>query len=201
LRADKIKKHILDGVLSGKYKVLRSDEIGEPGSITHQIIKWLYYADLVIADLSGANPNVIYELAIRHAFNRVSIQIIDKAEKLPFDLKDERTVELDITDLESVNDCKMSLAKIIKLINKPKFKYSSPIHRVLSVAAATAEEKEDFLENMADQIETIANNLSSVEIDLMGVDFDEIEKGVRDTSKDIYDMKSDIRAILEHIKK
>lgn len=200
-RADNIKKFILNDVLSGRYKVLRADELGVPGSITHQVIKWLFDADLVIADLSGANPNVIYELAIRHAFNKVSIHIVDKTEKIPFDLRDERTIELDLSDIESVNDCKQQLAKIIKLIQKPKFQYSSPIFRVLSVAAATAEEKEDFLENMTDRLESIATDISSLEIELTGVNFDEIENKVGDLSKDVYEIKSDIRKILEHLKK
>jgi hypothetical protein len=200
-RADNIKKFILNEVLAGKYKVVRADELGLPGSITHQIIKLLYDADLVIADLAGANANVIYELAVRHAFNKVSIHIVDKTEKIPFDLKDERTIELELADIESIEDCKQELAKIIKVINKPKFEYSSPIFRVLSLAAATEEEKEDFLENMSDRIESIATDVSGIEIELTGVDFDEIEKGVADLNKDVYDIKSDIRQILDHIKK
>jgi hypothetical protein len=81
-RADEIKKYILNEVLSAKFKVLRADELAQPGSISHQVIKWLYEADLVVADLTGQNPNVVYELAIRHAFNKVSIHLIDPRETL-----------------------------------------------------------------------------------------------------------------------
>ena len=88
-RADKIQKYILNEVMAGKYKVLRADALPQPGSISHQVIKWLDQADLVVADLTGANPNVIYELAIRHSFNKISIHLINKAETIPFDLKDE----------------------------------------------------------------------------------------------------------------
>jgi len=75
-RADNIKKYILNEVLGSKYKVLRADELPQPGSITHQVIKWLYQADLVIADLAGVNPNVVYELAVRHSFNKISIGLL-----------------------------------------------------------------------------------------------------------------------------
>jgi hypothetical protein len=69
IRADQIQRHILSEVLSAKFKVVRADELPHPGSITHQIIGLLYNADLVIADLTGSNANVAYELAIRHSFN------------------------------------------------------------------------------------------------------------------------------------
>src|SRR4051794_25093458 len=90
-RANDVQKFILSQVLAPKFKILRADELPQPGSITHQVIKWLYEADLVVADLSGLNANVIYELAIRHSFNKISIHLIDKAANIPFDLKDERT--------------------------------------------------------------------------------------------------------------
>src|SRR5882762_4807305 len=145
-RADNIKRYILNDVLAGKFRVVRADEFPQPGSITHQIIKFLYDADLVIADLTGRNANVVYELAVRHAFNKISIHLIDKAEQIPFDLKDERTIVFDLSDPDSVNDCKLELGKVVREMEKRKFEYSSPVFRVLGVAAATPEEKEDFLE-------------------------------------------------------
>jgi len=47
--------------------VIRADKISEPGIITTQIIGHIVDAELVIADLTDKNPNVFYELAIRHA--------------------------------------------------------------------------------------------------------------------------------------
>jgi hypothetical protein len=49
---------------------------------------------LVIADLTGRNPNVFYELGIAHAFARPLISIADSQSSLPFDTKDERIIEL-----------------------------------------------------------------------------------------------------------
>lgn len=197
-RADNVKKFILNEVLAGKYRVVRADELPSPGSITHQIIKLLYDADLVIADLVGANANVVYELAIRHAFNKVSIHLVDKAEKIPFDLKDERTIEVDLGDIESVSECKQTLVKIIQVMSRKKFEYSSPIFRVLGVAAATEEEKEEFLETMADQIDSIATDVSSIDLNVMSVD--EIGDTVGKLSRDVYDIKLDIQKILDRLK-
>ena len=49
-------------------------------------------ADLVVADLTDHNPNVFYELAIRHALQLPLVQLIDSAQDLPFDIKAMRTV-------------------------------------------------------------------------------------------------------------
>src|ERR1700730_15386374 len=165
-RADKIQKYILNEVMAGKYKVLRADALPQPGSISHQVIKWLHEADLVVADLTGANPNVIYELAIRHSFNKISIHLINKAETIPFDLKDERTIIFDLNDIASIDGCKQELTKNVKEIYRKGFSYSSPIFMVLGVAAATQEDKEDFLETVVDKIESIAADISSIETDV-----------------------------------
>jgi hypothetical protein len=196
-RADKIQKYILNEVMAGKYKVLRADALPQPGSISHQVIKWLHEADLVVADLTGANPNVIYELAIRHSFNRVSIHLINKAETIPFDLKDERTIIFDIEDLDSIDGCKRELAKNLKEIGRRGFNYSSPVFRVLGVEAATQEEREEFLETMADKIESIATDVSSIETGVALIDLSDVEKEINEMAKEIYNIKMDIRKLLD----
>lgn len=50
-----------------KYKMIRSVTDQNGGLITPNIIRWCYEADLVIADVTYHNPNVFYELGIRHA--------------------------------------------------------------------------------------------------------------------------------------
>ena len=64
---------------------VRADGIASPGLITRQIVTHLIESDLVIADLSGHNPNVFYELALRHALKKPFVQMIHKGEDLPFD--------------------------------------------------------------------------------------------------------------------
>ncbi|NJO25579.1 MAG: hypothetical protein HC867_07180 [Bacteroidia bacterium] len=83
-------------------KVVRADQIGKPGTITKQIIEYLSKAKLVIADLSFNNPNVFYELAIRHAFRLPTVQIVRKGDKIPFDVSNSRTITIDTTDIYSL---------------------------------------------------------------------------------------------------
>lgn len=73
-------------------KPVRADQIAEPGEITEQIFRRLRDADLVIADVTGGNANVMYELGFRHTFNKPTIQIGEK-ERLPFDITVIRTLQ------------------------------------------------------------------------------------------------------------
>lgn len=80
-------------------KVVRADQIGEAGMITKQIIEYIMHSRLVVADLSYHNPNVFYELALRHAMRKPIVQITRLADKIPFDLGQQRTVVVDTTDI------------------------------------------------------------------------------------------------------
>ena len=82
--------------------VVRADQIGEPGMITTQIFEYLKRSKLAIADLSYLNPNVFYEVALRHALRLPVVQLIRKADRLPFDVNQSRTLIFDTTDIYSL---------------------------------------------------------------------------------------------------
>lgn len=75
------------------YEPIRGDELEHFGSISRDIIESLYEADIVIADLSGKNVNVFYELGVRHAlFRNGTIPIISQGQNPPFDISDYRAI-------------------------------------------------------------------------------------------------------------
>lgn len=76
---------------------LRADTISAPGEIPEQICRQLRWADVVIADLSGANPNVMYELGLRHSTGKITIQI-GEGGRLPFDVSAIRTIKFKRTE-------------------------------------------------------------------------------------------------------
>ncbi|MBZ5509258.1 MAG: hypothetical protein LAO78_27685 [Acidobacteriia bacterium] len=81
------------------YELVRADEISQPGSITLQILERVIESEMVVADLTDHNPNVFYELAVRHASQKPVIHVIASDQKIPFDVADMRTIGIE-TDLE-----------------------------------------------------------------------------------------------------
>lgn len=103
--SDTILKHLLEPVL-GEFELrsIRADKIAKPGIITKQVIEYIAYSRLCIADLSFNNPNAFYELGVRHAFKLSTIQIIRKGDKIPFDVSQGRTIIIDASDPYTVMD-------------------------------------------------------------------------------------------------
>ncbi len=81
------------------FDIVRADKIDKPGVITKHIIEYIIKSKLVVVDLSYHNPNVFYELAIRHMMRRPIVQIIRKADNIPFDINQMRTIIIDTTDI------------------------------------------------------------------------------------------------------
>lgn len=70
---------------------VRADGIAHAGDINEQICRHVIESDLVIADVSGGNPNVMYELGLRHITGKPTIHI-GEAGQLPFDIASIRTI-------------------------------------------------------------------------------------------------------------
>lgn len=93
-------------------EAVRADMISQTGEIPEQIFRQLRDCPVVIADLTGANPNVMYELGLRHTTGRVTIQIGEKG-RLPFDVAAIRTIMFKRTEaglVQARKDLAKSLA-------------------------------------------------------------------------------------------
>ena len=96
--ADTVLEYIIRPALEADYTVKRADEDQRPGQITNQMIRDIVDADLIVANLSGLNPNVMYELGIAHALKKKVIHLIDDKTGLPFDLSHSRAILFDVAD-------------------------------------------------------------------------------------------------------
>lgn len=112
-----IRRHI-DGIIDAaiipalrdKYEIKAAHHISKPGSITKQVIEAIYNAKLVIANLSERNPNVMYELALRHAVGKPVIMIVDRETTVPSDIVMQRVIIYD-NDAKGVLELQAALKK------------------------------------------------------------------------------------------
>lgn len=133
-RSDLILKHIIKPVVEELgYTAVRSDDISAPGVITSQIIQHLVEDELVAADLTDGNPNVYYELAVRHMSKRPVVQMIHTGQKPSFDVTVQRTISFDYQDLESVENCKKQLKDQIRTVEADPTKVDSPISQGIDI--------------------------------------------------------------------
>ena len=85
-------------------EIIREDHKGEAGSVSGNIVHHLATSDVLIADLTGQNANVFYELGVAHVFHKSStVLICQKDSPIPFDVQGLNVV-LYSTDITEVSD-------------------------------------------------------------------------------------------------
>ena len=90
---------------------VRADQIAATGEINEQVFRHLLEDDIVIADVSGGNPNVMYELGLRHTRNKLTIPIGEFGQ-LPFDIQAVRTIQFSRSD-RGLIDARKALEKAL----------------------------------------------------------------------------------------
>jgi hypothetical protein len=164
-RSDKVLEHIIKPpVEECGYECMRADEISEPGIITSQIIQHLIDDDLIIADLTGRNPNVYYELAVRHVVRKPIVQVIQAGESIPFDVAGTRTIHVDHRDLDSVADCKLELVKQIRSVEKDPSRVDTPIS--VAIDLEFLRKSENPLEKSSTEIISMLQEVRSMVSDI-----------------------------------
>lgn len=165
-RSDQVLKHVVrPAVTSCGYKAVRADEIDKPGMITSQVIQHVVNDALVVADLTERNPNVFYELAIRHALRKPLVQIIRKGEAIPFDVAGTRTIYVDHKDLDSVEAAKNEIIEQVRTLEKDSSDIETPISVSLDLQLLRQSEKpeERSLADLVAAVVELRASLTKVE--------------------------------------
>lgn len=73
----------------------RADDLFRPSTIVGDIWDYTKRAKVILADLTGKNPNVFYELGLAHALSKPAVIVVETIDDIPFDLKGLRIIEYD----------------------------------------------------------------------------------------------------------
>ena len=92
-------------IRAGQVHLYRADEIALPGQISDQIKDAISRARMVVADITGVNPNVMWELGYADGMNKAIVILNQNPGSSPFDMADRRQVSYHIspTDADETN--------------------------------------------------------------------------------------------------
>lgn len=147
------------------FEIFVSHRICSTGSINNQILSHIYNDDLVIANLTNLNPNVMYELAFRHSIQKPVIVIKNKNDgyNLPFDIKDDRTIFYS-NDIMGSRELKNTLKEFLIEINYEE-RADNPIVRAVGdlKARESFEKNKDTNEDEQNVTSYLLQRLTEIE--------------------------------------
>ena len=194
--------------ISAGFEPVRADDVLTTNHIALDIINKIIESEMAICDLSSQNPNVLYELGIRQAFNKPVTLIKDYKTNRIFDIQGFRDLEYDENlRIDNVQDTVDSLAEIITNTYNDNGKDINSLVKLLSISPAELNEKTDI----SVETELILNNLNSLDNRLSRIeestkiresknmlkhaqqfyepDTEEIEHGERYTTSELLELK------------
>ncbi len=146
---------------------IRADDENITNYIVIDIIRKILDADIVLCDLSAKNPNVLYELGLRQAFNKKSVLIKDFKTNRIFDIQGLRTIDYD--DKLRIDEVETAINSISKSLTDTYESDSNEINsliQLLAIRPATipnnveiSKESSLILESLND----ISNRLNNLE--------------------------------------
>lgn len=112
---------------------LRADELFSTGTVIEQIWEQIQKAKILLADLTGKNANVFYELGLAHAAHKPVVFTSGNLDDVPFDLRHLRVIIYDIHDPFWGEKLKTSLAAYLKNAkNEPEKSIPQPFRPIKS---------------------------------------------------------------------
>ena len=99
----------LKRIFKEDFDFTNAGDLDNQQNILQDIVEGIHQADVIIADLTGLNANVFYELGLAHAMNKKVIIITQDLGELPFDIKSYRA-----------NEYSLQFNKLHKLIEELK---------------------------------------------------------------------------------
>lgn len=147
---------------------VRADEESKTNYIVIDIIKKILESDMVLCDLSSKNPNVLYELGLRQAFNRKSVLIKDNKTSKIFDIQGLRTIDYD--ESLRIDDIKNKIDLIAKTLEATYNSTENDVNsliQLLSIKPASFNDSVELSQDSSlilDAISNISDRLNNLEL-------------------------------------
>jgi|GEM_PF-227544 len=162
----------------GKFEFANAGDLDNQQNVLKDIVEGICQASVIIADLTGLNANVFYELGLAHAMNKKVIIITQDIGELPFDIKSYRANEYSL-QFNKLPKLMTELEKLLLGAVDDSVKYGNPV----------SDYKPDFYSARKNLTQTTGSNVSAEINDISGIvlleEEHESEKGFLDFIADI----------------
>jgi hypothetical protein len=95
---------------------VRGDEIYTEQAIIQDIWKSIRQARIIVAELSGRNPNVMYEIGLAHAIGKPIVLLTRNEDDVPFDLRALRYIYYDPNNPFWGEDLRTELTRVVRKV-------------------------------------------------------------------------------------
>lgn len=120
-------KIVSPAVKRAGYAPLRADKLLGAGPISVQIFRRLVDDPMVVADLTDGNPNVYYELALRHASRKPVVLLLRQGDVIPFNVAPLRAVAVDDSTQATRRASQHEISQAILYAERQRHDYESPL--------------------------------------------------------------------------
>ena len=108
------------------FTVARADDIESNRNILRDVIEGIDKSDLVVAELTGNNPNVLYELGLAHALRKPVLHLTQNIDDVPFDLRSYRMIEYS-RDFSKIGEAKEKLGSNARAFSNGRSQFGNPV--------------------------------------------------------------------------
>jgi len=176
------------------FEVHRADDIYSTRQILSDIVIDINSADLIIADLTENNSNVLYELGLAHGLNKPVQIITQSVENLPFDIHGYRVFEYSVHAKQYIIDKNSFKRMITELLDNKKTLFGNPVSDFLKLETPCFSRNNNIKQTKEDE------QTASEESRINKGYFDHYAE-FQETSKEIYNRLNKITGFTEEIGK
>ncbi|WP_425988942.1 hypothetical protein [Brevundimonas sp. TWP2-3-2] len=140
----------------------RADLMIGSSMIGTNIFRALSEADVCVADMTGLNPNVLYEMGVRHSLRKPIIHIAQLDTKLPFDTAPHLTHFYDLSDYSSMNDLCLKISSEIEHVIEDGYEVSNPFTQALGTIQInkSGDPKDQLVSQLLERVELLEHQNS-----------------------------------------
>ncbi|WP_052234698.1 hypothetical protein [Pectobacterium carotovorum] len=168
----RVYQHIIKpACILANFEPIRADDINSSHMIVVDILKKIVECDIAICDLSSRNPNVLYELGLRQAFNKKTVLIKDNKTENIFDVQGFRYAQYDSNlRVDNVNNQVIKISEALKETLNAQNDINSVV-QLLQIEPANIESKtkltegDTYLLNAINEIKSIIEKKNTVHLD------------------------------------